>query len=183
MPKTEGRRKHRCPEIVLESARSLVFIRHHQRYVRRNVDILGEFMLIFVIIHQIKQLIIEYNAFKIKYCNYFTEGRRLTSVCMSAKLSNFKNGGFGKAITISWILEIVIFNMHCASTYVRVDLSLYKHPEWRVTPIKQEYQILSQYRIEKICMIWMEYYETLWIFFFLKGLKKTYQFFVVMLES
>lgn len=57
------------------------------------------------------------------------EGRKLTSLCMSAKLSNFKNGGFGEATTISRILEIVIFNMHSASTYVRVNLSLLKHPE------------------------------------------------------
>lgn len=48
---------------------------------------------------------------------------------MLAKLDNFKNEGFGEATTISWILEIVIFNIHCASTCVRVNLSFYKYPE------------------------------------------------------
>lgn len=62
------------------------------------------------------------------------EGRKLTSSCMSAKLSNFKNGGFDEATTISWMFEIVLFNMHGASTCIRMDVSLYKHPEWRITP-------------------------------------------------
>lgn len=101
------------------------------------------------------------------------ESRKLISLCMCAKLSSFKDGGFGEATTISWILEIVIFNMHC----VRADLSLYKHPKWRVTPSNRNIKSHLSIGLKKYTLFqWniRKYYE---FSFFFKELKKTYQIF------
>lgn len=105
------------------------------------------------------------------------EGRKLTSSCMSAKLSNFKNWGFDEATTISWMFEIVLFNMHCASTCIRMDVSLYKHPEWRITPSNKNIKSCLSTGLKNYAWCeWniMKYYE---LSFSSRNLRKHIKFF------